>query len=30
MLRRDQAIRSVSIVGWALGKRRNVWAVGSE
>ena len=30
LLRRGHAIRSVSIAGWAPGKLRNGWAVGTE
>jgi hypothetical protein len=30
LLRRGHPIRSVSIAGWAPGKRRNGWAVGTE
>jgi hypothetical protein len=30
LLRRGHPIRSVSISGWAPGKRRNGWAVGTE
>jgi hypothetical protein len=30
LLRRGHPIRSVSIAGWAPGKRRNGWAIGAE